>query len=112
MSLLALAQEATKPGEMKQEPMRGVGDFLELTACQPGQVLDAGYVCADCALRSHDSEPVDGRCNFLLAHSAHSEMKPPLHWYASPFGLLRELRDPRNRVAKCRSDSYRFFLSN
>ena len=26
------------------EDMRGVGDFLKLTACQPGQVLGAGNV--------------------------------------------------------------------
>ena len=58
------------------EDMRGVGDFLKLTACQPGQVLGAGDVRADPAVRSQNNEPVDRYANFFLMHPSDGEMNP------------------------------------
>jgi hypothetical protein len=57
----------------------------KLTACLPGKVLSARYVSADCAVRSHDKESVDGRSNFLFMHAFDAEVEPSLHWYSSLF---------------------------
>ena len=67
------------------EDMRGVGDFLKLTACQPGQVLGAGNLCADPAFRSQDSEPVDRCANFSLMYPSDGEMNPSFDRYSSFF---------------------------
>ena len=66
------------------EDRRGVGDFLKLTACQPGQVLGAGDVRADPAVRSQNNEPVDRCANFSLMYPSDGEMNPSLDRYSSP----------------------------
>ncbi len=67
------------------EDMRSVGDFLKLTACQPGQVLGAGNLCADPAVRSQNNEPVDRCANFSLMYPSDGEMNPSLDRYSSFF---------------------------
>ncbi len=67
------------------EDMRGVGDFLKLTAYQPGQVLGAGDVRVDSAGRSQNNEPVDRCANFSLMYPSDGEMNPSLDRYSSFF---------------------------